>query len=295
MSTLVETPEHARSNVLPNMMDISPTYGYSGLYDTITQKITMGGNQVTLILLFIIILVYYLVFASVGQSTAVISQGPPVSGGMYFAEVMMWTLFLFLVITNIIQYLFSMDIRTAITDIFTHEPKIDIDVAIPQKSKVPEITFEKQVFHIPDNKYTYDDARAVCKAFGGRLATYKEVEKAYQDGGEWCSYGWSDGQMALFPTQEKTWKKLQTSGNKHACGRPGVNGGYIDNPEAEFGINCYGYKPRMTDIEQQMMRDEPLVPETREEREFNAKVKHYKRRLQDIIVAPFNKQTWSDF
>lgn len=297
MSELVETPSTARNTEVSSMMDISPIYGYSGYYDFITQKITMGGNQITLILLFVIILLYYLVFASMGQPTVMISQAQQApSSGIYMTEVLMWTLFIFLALTNILQYLFQLDIRTAITDIFTRHPTLDIDVKVPQKEPVKEITYEKQVFHIPDNKYTYDDAKAVCKAFGSRLATYKEVEKAYNDGGEWCSYGWSDGQMVLFPTQEATWKKLQKSSHadKQACGRPGVNGGYIDNPNAEFGINCYGYKPVMNQVEQQMMRDEPLVPESREEREFNDKVKRYRQQLQDIIVSPFNRQTWSN-
>mgnify|MGYP001407546069 CR=1 FL=1 len=37
-----------------------------------------------------------------------------------------------------------------------------------------------------------------------------EIENSYKDGGEWCGYGWSDGQMALYPTQKKTFAKLQT-------------------------------------------------------------------------------------
>ena len=34
--------------------------------------------------------------------------------------------------------------------------------------------------------------------------------------------------MALFPTQYKSWKKLQKQkGRENDCGRPGINGGYI--------------------------------------------------------------------
>lgn len=288
MSELVETPDKAR---VPDMMDISPAYGYSGYYDFVNKHISIGSNQLVLIMLLIIILLYYFVFAAVPP------QGPPQSaesGGLYFGEVVLWLLFIFLVLTNALQYFFELDIKTAITDIFTEEPKIDIDISKPQGEPVPEITYEKQVFHIPDNTYTYDDAKAVCKAYGSRLATYKEVEKAYNEGAEWCSYGWSDKQMVLFPTQEATWKKLQNkSSQKHACGRPGVNGGFIDNPNARFGINCYGYKPVMNQEEQQIMRDQPIVPETKEEREFNEKVKQYRNKLHDILVSPFNRTTWS--
>ena len=34
---------------------------------------------------------------------------------------------------------------------------------------------------------------------------------------------------------------------KHACGRPGINGGFIDNPYIKFGANCYGVKAPQPD------------------------------------------------
>ena len=50
--------------------------------------------------------------------------------------------------------------------------------------------------------------------------------------------------MALFPTQQQTWNKLQKiKGHKNDCGRPGINGGYIDNKNVRFGVNCFGTKP----------------------------------------------------
>jgi hypothetical protein len=101
-----------------------------------------------------------------------------------------------------------------------------------------------QVFNIGNNIYTYDEAQAVCKAFDSDLADYDQIEQAYQSGGEWCNYGWSKGQMAYFPTQKNTWNALQNDPNtKNACGRPGINGGFIANPHARFGANCYGVKP----------------------------------------------------
>lgn len=104
---------------------------------------------------------------------------------------------------------------------------------------------KKEVFNVNNNLYTYDDAQAICKNYGARLANYDEVEESYNDGGEWCNYGWSGSQMALFPTQKNTWNKLQqTDKHKNDCGRPGINGGYIANPYAKFGVNCYGVKPK---------------------------------------------------
>lgn len=47
---------------------------------------------------------------------------------------------------------------------------------------------DQEVFNISNNLYTYEDAPAVCKAFGATLATAKQVEQAYQNGADWCNY-----------------------------------------------------------------------------------------------------------
>jgi hypothetical protein len=50
--------------------------------------------------------------------------------------------------------------------------------------------------------------------------------------------------MAYFPTQKATYDRLaQNPNTKNACGRPGINGGYMANPNIRFGVNCYGVKP----------------------------------------------------
>ena len=86
----------------------------------------------------------------------------------------------------------------------------------------------KEVFHIGDNIYTYNEAKMICNAYDGELADYSQVENAYKSGAEWCSYGWSKGQMALYPTQKLTYEKLKKiPGLENSCGRPGINGGYI--------------------------------------------------------------------
>ena len=146
----------------------------------------------------------------------------------------------------------------------------------------------------PENDFVYPDAKAVCSAYGGRLATYSEVEDAYKNGGEWCNYGWSEGQMALFPTQKKTFDKLQKiEGHENDCGRPGINGGYISNPAERFGVNCYGYKPRMTSTEEELMATEPIYPKTEKDIAMENRVNYWKDKLSEILVSPFNNNTWS--
>jgi hypothetical protein len=154
--------------------------------------------------------------------------------------------------------------------------------------------FTEEVFNVPGNYYVYDDAKALCSAYGARLATYKEVENSYDKGGEWCNYGWSEGQMALYPTQQKTWDGLQKiKGHENDCGRPGINGGYIKNPAVKFGANCYGYKPKMTPVEQDIMANTTPYPKTKKDLAIEKRVEYWKDRLPEILVSPFNYNSWS--
>lgn len=136
----------------------------------------------------------------------------------------------------------------------------------PKETKPKET---KKVFNISNNLYTYEDAKAVCKAMGSELANYDQVEEAYLAGAEWASYGWSEGQHAYFPTQKDTWNKLQkVKGHEHDLGRPGVNGGYFANPNVRFGVNCYGVKPPSTDQEKALMsaRKDRVYPKSAEDK-----------------------------
>jgi hypothetical protein len=120
------------------------------------------------------------------------------------------------------------------------------------------------------------------------------MEDVYKKGGGWCSYGWSSNQMALFPTQYNHWNKLQTiKGHENDCGRPGINGGYIANPNVKFGVNCYGYKPKMKPIESKLMESADEYPITEQQIAFNKQVEHWKSKLNEIIIAPFNGKKWN--
>ena len=212
-------------------------------------------------------------------------------------ELLLWSLFVVLIVINALQYYYEIDVTAEIKNIFSGEPKIDITIAQPveEDDKGPaEIAIQKQVFHLKDNKYTYDNAKAVCKAYGARLANYDDMEKAHREGGEWCNYGWSDNQLALFPTQKSTWHKLQKiKGHKHDCGRPGINGGFIKNPNVRFGVNCYGNKPNISKEEQELMKKATPYPLTQEDRRLNHLTKKYKKNIDSILVSPFNYNSWN--
>jgi len=260
-----------------------------------------SANPTVILVLSVIIIGYYVLFASLGVSNGSTTNSSARSGTV-FVEILLWGVFVVLILLNGMSYIFNVDITASIKNLFSDTPEIDIivdpdDMAgglTDQETTVPELKFEKQVFHVPGNKYTYDNSKAVCKAYGGRLATYKEIDGAYDKGADWCSFGWSDGQMALYPTQYEKWEKLQTiKGHEHDCGRPGINGGYIDNKAVRFGINCFGYKPKITENESQLMAETPLYPLTRKEIAFDKKVDYWRDKLPEILVAPFNYNNWS--
>jgi len=151
-----------------------------------------------------------------------------------------------------------------------------------------------QVYHIPNNKYTFDDSKAVCKAYGGRLAKYEELEQAYDDGANWCSYGWSKDQLALYPTQKEVWDKNQCKkGHEHDCGRPGINGGYIQNKNVKFGVNCYGPKPSIRQKDEDYMDRLQLDSVNADEQQQQKLEDDWKKRISDALVAPFNHDKWS--
>lgn len=176
---------------------------------------------------------------------------------------------------------------------------IDSKGTVKTGTEVAKEVKKEEVFNISNNLYSYHDAGAVCKAMGSRLATYDEIEDAYNSGAEWSTYGWSDGQHAYFPTQKETWNKLQKiKGHEHDLGRPGVNGGYFSNPNVRFGVNCYGVKPPMTDADKALMNSKKdiIYPKTKEDQLLDAKVEFWKANKDKMLVlSGHNNEAWSRY
>jgi len=203
-----------------------------------------------------------------------------------------------LVLLHALQYFFSINMQAYVQNIFQPNPQVDVVVNSSQKttssSTVPEIKYEKQVYNIPGNYYDYENAQALCQAYGSTLASYNQIEESYNKGAEWCNYGWSADQMAFFPTQQKTYDHLQTvSGHQNDCGRPGINGGYMANPNIRFGVNCYGYKPKITKEENELMKSVTPYPETAQDQSFQKRVDFWKTKIDNILVSPFNYNKWT--
>jgi len=152
-----------------------------------------------------------------------------------------------------------------------------------------------EVFNVSRNVYTYSDASAVCSAFDADLATYDQVKDAYEKGADWCNYGWVKGQMAVFPTQKETFEKLQkgAAAYRNACGQPGVNGGYFDNPDLRFGVNCFGQRPAQNATDE-LQNNGVELPATTEMIEYDKKVQRFREQLGTTTVLPFRRGQWGN-
>jgi hypothetical protein len=258
-------------------------------------------NPMVFIIIFLIIVAYFVFLSSLGSATSSLGNSSDTntsdSSSNIFAIIII-VIVIILVIVHALQYFLSINVTAYVQGLFT--PKTSIDIVIDQSkyqaSIVPEIKFKKQVFNIPGNYYNFENAKAVCQAYGADLASYDQIEKAYNSGAEWCNYGWSANQLALFPTQKKTYDQLQTiSGHENDCGRTGINGGYIANPKVRFGVNCYGNKPKITEEEEDLMKTSTPYPESAQDIAFQKRVDYWKNKVNEILISPFNYNTWGSF
>ena len=207
----------------------------------------------------------------------------------------MWIVFIILFISHFFSIFFNISIIDFFDDLFKEIEKSDTsNNSLDTSSNVQQ----DEVFNVSNNLYTYEDAPEVCSAYGAKVATYDQVENAYNDGGEWCNYGWSAGQMALFPTQKGTWNKLQGSEEtKNNCGRPGVNGGYMENPGMLFGVNCFGKKPAPTvkDLAFMKANKEVVIPKTAQDVKVSLKMEMWKNNPDIFLnLNSFNRSDWNE-
>jgi hypothetical protein len=178
----------------------------------------------------------------------------------------------------------------------TEPPSGTVSESAPEQSVMEKILpggdGGSDVFNVSSNKYTYYDAQPLCKALGAELATYEQVKEAWKKGADWCNYGWVKGQLAVYPTGDETYKKLQAgpAEQQMACGVPGVNGGYFDNPEMRFGVTCVGKKPPQSKRDADVAaKGAPLSPDAFA---FDKKVHQFKSEADQIGILPFNGNTW---
>lgn len=166
----------------------------------------------------------------------------------------------------------------------------------PKKPSVPLLSIiedRKEVFHIANQDYTYDQAKCKCESYGARLATKEDITDAYNNGANWCTYGWSEKQSAFYPVQKCDWDKMKSENERlpenkrRFCGLPGLNGGFFANPQIKFGVNCYGVKPKGSIVQAK----QPYCPPMNFcKLESNYEASH---KLDTDEVVGFNNDKWN--
>lgn len=129
---------------------------------------------------------------------------------------------------------------------------------------IEKIYIQKKETYYVDGRYTYNEAKNVCKSLNQRIATLKELYENYELGANWCKYGWLEAQIVAYPNQVK---------NTH-CGKSGVNGNYQNEKNKNYGVVCIGAKPNVV-----IQKDK--------------KKKNYK--IEDVFdkIKPFSEKYWS--
>jgi hypothetical protein len=187
------------------------------------------------------------------------------------------------------------------------------DVCIPNNQpiiqneplKLPKINIpivkNEEVFHIANQDYTYEQGKCKCESYGAKLATKNQITDAYNKGANWCTYGWSEKQEAYYPVQQCYWDEMKKTNDrlpdkeKKYCGIPGINGGYFSNSNLKFGVNCYGIKPKGSNIPKEK---KPFCEKTSKaalamnfcKLESNFEASH---KLDTDDVVGFNNEKWN--
>lgn len=244
--------------------------------------------KVSYILLFgVVLLVYILIFVLFGNSSQESNNNNKMP--IIIIEVILWIVLIVVIGVNLQNNNYSFS--TSLKNIFSKDiTNLDINVKPHNDKNSCGNNGNYEVFHIPNNKHDYETARKICRKYNSRLATYSEVENAYNNGANWCSYGWSEDQLALFPTQMEIYNNLKSiPGHENDCGRPGVNGGFIDNKNVKFGVNCFGVKPKETEADKEYMERLKLSYSPAIDQE---ELDLINKNKNDMLISPFNREKW---
>ena len=271
---------------------------YTNFKNYIDNPLSIISSVVFILTLYIVIYILALPMDPAGKPITI-----------KLVENIAWLVFVIVLFTTFLRYVAGVSITSFMDEIgdYLHKKSEEAGeankyIVIPDNEQAKGNTSSSsisvqmdEVFNIGNNMFTYDDAQSVCASFNARLATYDEIENTYNNGGEWCNYGWSEGQTAYFPTQKDTWNRLQKSeSTKHSCGRPGVNGGFINNPNVRFGVNCFGKKPKPSTSDMSAMLNGSNIPKTKEEMLLEKKIEFWNANRDKLLkINGYNNNKWS--
>ena len=125
--------------------------------------------QVVLIIIFYLFVYLFRIPMKMGHKPTLI----------FVTESLLWLLLLCIIVVKFFILVFGVNILDDFTQLFKIKKEPEV-TTIPEEPKDT-----REVFNISNNNYTYEEAQAVCKAYGAELATYDQIEDAYNKGAEW--------------------------------------------------------------------------------------------------------------
>jgi hypothetical protein len=156
----------------------------------------------------------------------------------------------------------------------------------PVDKPAPDFKKNEEAFLVKSNIFNKDESNKVCKAlFNSRAATREELNADYNNGANWCNYGWTTDGAAYYP--------LQNNSDTPACvGSKGLNGGALDGAP-KLGITCYGVKP----TEKEYTSLETIYRDSSIAEADITMLEKYRQMMSSgkIKVAPFNDKVWSRY
>lgn len=173
----------------------------------------------------------------------------------------------------------------------TKTKPITLEEKLPElakpKEQLPEpAKLNEEVFLIKNNIFSKNQADKVCKAlFNSKLATKDQINDTYNNGANWCNYGWIDKSEAYYPLQADI-------DDKTCLGKKGLNGGLMEE-DLNLGINCYGVKPS----ENGYYPIDKLYTDSSMSDKDIIMLENYKKKMNagGIKIAPFNNSAWSKY
>jgi hypothetical protein len=191
------------------------------------------------------------------------------------------------------------------------DAEAEVDECIDEDNKIVKLkskpkhkyTDKKEVFLIY-NKLNYLEAKDICKLYSGRLAKESDLDTAFQNGANWCNWGWIEGKKIAYPVQEKYWEDIEKVHKGHCGPTAGINKISNIDPLKKYSVNCYGIKPHKnklaidldSNLPKKKLKGESLEERikkckmSKKEKEARKKAKQLKK---NVRIVNFNKYKWS--
>jgi hypothetical protein len=144
-----------------------------------------------------------------------------------------------------------------------------------------------EVFVVSNNLFSTGDAPKVCRGlFNSDIATREQLEDGYNNGANWCNYGWTSDGNAYYPLQNDT-NTLDCKGHK------GLNGGKMPGGnDLKLGAICYGVKPE----DKKYTELEKIHQDSSFSENDMKMLEDYRKKLKTDggpRILAFNQKTWS--